>query len=43
MKETFELYLDVKKETYDEKYIDDENEKDSFKSSQLMVFRMKKI
>jgi hypothetical protein len=26
VEETFELYLDVKKETYDEKYID-ENEK----------------
>ena len=40
MKETFELYLDVKKETYDEKYIDNENEKDPFKSPQ---FRMNKI
>ena len=27
VEETFELYWDVKKETYDEKYIDDENEK----------------
>jgi hypothetical protein len=43
VEETFELYLDVKKEKYDYKYIDDENEKDSFKSSQLMVFRMNKI
>jgi hypothetical protein len=32
VEETFELYLDVKKETYDEKYIDNKNEKDSFKS-----------
>jgi hypothetical protein len=35
VEETFELYLDVKKETYDEKYIDNENEKDSFKAHSL--------
>jgi hypothetical protein len=27
VEETFEGYLDVKKETFDEKYSDDENEK----------------
>ena len=27
VEETFEVYLDVKKETFDEKYSDDENEK----------------
>ena len=42
MEETFEVYLDVKEETFDEKYSDDENEKrldklDTFKSSPLMV------
>ena len=27
MEETFKVYLDVKKETFDEKYSDDDNEK----------------
>jgi hypothetical protein len=35
VEDTFELYLDVKKATYDEKYIDDENEKDLTKKMKI--------
>ena len=38
--------MDVLKETYDDKYINDENKKnlnEALKSSQLMIFRRNKI